>query len=322
MYYPSVSIIISHKNGVRTIQHCIKNLLHQTYPLDRYEILVIDAGSTDGSIDIVGQIEPFVKLVVLPNCTEPEGQIYGINNSVGQIIMFTNSDIYVPENWIEKHVSWLSKGYDLVGGKALHIGDKFSLTWNMPTPRDPQTEQSRGLGIGFSNCSFRRTLLNEIGNIKNLKSFQDTEFSLRAQRLGKKIILDPSIEILHDHPYNSYRKCFTRSLGYSVGHILIMKASYGKLVLGSSGPRWLSLFSLLKEFSLLNGIWTFQEVRSYCKKYHTSLLDFLFIRIIAMKIPQYLGALKGTLKRRSSLDDMKDYHQLALGRINNQMPAE
>jgi len=134
----TVSIIISHYNSARTIHQCLTAISHQDYPQSCFEIIVVDAGSTDGSIDVVRDLKiPNLKLLVVKDCTESEGQNIGIKESKGEVLMFTNSDIYVKSDWIQRHIVWLDSGYDLVRGRVFWGGDKFTFSWNMPKPNRP-----------------------------------------------------------------------------------------------------------------------------------------------------------------------------------------
>jgi len=54
--YPFVSVIIPTYNRREILKKCLSALLAQTYPHDRYEIIVIDDGSTDGTREMIEQL--------------------------------------------------------------------------------------------------------------------------------------------------------------------------------------------------------------------------------------------------------------------------
>ena len=51
--FPFVSVVIAARNEAGYIGDCLKGLAGQSYPADRYEVLVVDDGSTDGTAQIV-----------------------------------------------------------------------------------------------------------------------------------------------------------------------------------------------------------------------------------------------------------------------------
>jgi len=223
--------------------------------------------------------------------------------------MFTNSDIYVPREWISKHVRWLNEGFDLVGGRVFWGGDKYSLTWNMPSPGHPEYEQQPGMGLGFSNCSVRRSTLAAVGGLPNLRSHHDTEFALRVVKGGGRLILDPDIEVYHDHPLKSLQGSFRRSYGYARNHVIVSRSVYGRPVPGSSTITRRFLGSVIKEWTLVNPVRvyraSYQKARQ--RAINVGLLEFIFIRLLSTRLGQDLGILRGAAVREavgSSIDDL------------------
>ncbi len=308
---PTVSVVVSELNSARTIGNSLRALLSQDYPEGLYDITVVDGGSDDGSQAIIRDMQdPRVKLVEISGCSEAEGQSIGVNSSTGEIIMFTNSDIYVPTNWISLHVSWILRGFDLVGGKPFWGGDKYALVWNAPTPSEVAVIQKPGLGLGFSNCSVRRRMFFEVGGIRNLRSQHDTEFVFRAQSRGVRLLLDPHIEVYHDHPFKSWPLSFTRSYGYARNHTQVMKLLYGRVVSGSGYAAMLSLGYLLKDVLGVNSAKAFEELRrkSLRKEEQIGLFSFIFWGFISKRLGQYLGILVGTLRRDNTERGLLDLH--------------
>jgi len=285
-------------------------LLAQDYP--NYRIVVVDGGSVDASAEISRAKEcSRLSFYVVKGCSESEGQSLAASLTHSDVIMFTNSDIYVQSDWVTRHVGWLRRGYDLVGGKVFWGGDKFAFTWNMPKPKGPRFVQQPGLGLGFSNCSVTRAKFDGVGGLKNLKSQHDTEFAFRVVMSGGKMVLDPEIEVYHDHPFKSFRGSFTRSFGYAVNHVLVMRAAYGRVVTGSGAPTMLPITALLREWTALAGISTYRENRSKAIQagIRVGLPEFLFIRLFSTKLGQLTGAFVGAVKRKVAFASITDLHK-------------
>ena len=311
--FPRVSVIVSHLNSARTIANCLSYLEKVDYPRERFEVIVVDAGSTDGSREIVKQPSNLnVRQIVREGCTEAEGQSLGVQKSEGDVIMFTNSDIYVPRDWIKKHVSWLRKGYDLSGGAVFWSGDKFALTWNLPLPNRPFEKLQPGLGLGFSNCSINRDFFVKAGGLRDLRSQHDAEFVLRSMKMGGKLVMDPDMQVYHDHPFRSFLGNFKRSFGYAINHVTVIKASFGRMVAGSGSPIIFSVSSLYKEITLITSARAYKQFVIRTSKWkapvRVSFFEFALLRLFSTKAGQLFGILAGALPGRKNLSSILELH--------------
>ncbi len=89
--YPKISIITPNYNGVKYLEQTILSVLNQNYP--NLEYIIIDGGSTDGSIDIIKRYEAKLSYWV----SEPDNGLYdaiqkGFDKSTGEIMAWINSD--------------------------------------------------------------------------------------------------------------------------------------------------------------------------------------------------------------------------------------
>ena len=114
---PSVSIIVPAFNSDVTIERCLSALQKQTYPQDRYEIIVVDDASTDNTTEIASKVGVIVV---------DEGKLgksgvrnLGAQRATGEIILFTDSDCEPISNWIELMVAPF-KDNDVAGVKGAY----------------------------------------------------------------------------------------------------------------------------------------------------------------------------------------------------------
>jgi cellulose synthase/poly-beta-1,6-N-acetylglucosamine synthase-like glycosyltransferase len=107
---PMVTVIVAARNEEKSIAQCLQSLIHQTYPTSKYEIIIVDDGSTDTTASIVlhfSEQYSNVRLLSLPigiehsNGCKPLAIAKGITQAFGDIILTTDADCIAPPRWIE-----------------------------------------------------------------------------------------------------------------------------------------------------------------------------------------------------------------------------
>lgn len=96
---PSISIVIPVYNAETLIQRCVDSIFAQTY--DDYEIVIVDDGSTDNSLQVCQNFiksHNNVKVFHQENEGQTSARKYGFEQSKGKYIYFVDADDYVPEN--------------------------------------------------------------------------------------------------------------------------------------------------------------------------------------------------------------------------------
>jgi len=115
---PFVSVIVPVYNDEKRIGQCIEALLKQTYPKDRYEIIVVDNGSTDETRRVIGQY-PVTMLIEDSVRSSYAARNCGLAMARGYILAFTDSDCLPVHVWIESGVFGMKKfSADMVSGNV------------------------------------------------------------------------------------------------------------------------------------------------------------------------------------------------------------
>lgn len=124
-----VSIIIINYNGKRYIDGLFQSLVHMNTDGIRYEILVVNNASEDGSISYLRQMYgylPNLKIIDAGgNLGYAGGNNKGVENAEGEYIIFLNNDTAVDENWMVNLYSSISvnEKIGMVNSKLLFYYD-------------------------------------------------------------------------------------------------------------------------------------------------------------------------------------------------------
>lgn len=115
---PFVSVIIPVFNDAVRLALCLKALEEQTYPAERYEVIVVDNGSTENIEAVCKKFEQATY------AHEPKPGSYAARNSgialaKGDVLAFTDADCIPRQDWLEKGVKRLTSapGCGLLGGR-------------------------------------------------------------------------------------------------------------------------------------------------------------------------------------------------------------
>ena len=122
MYRPRVSIITIVYNGEQHLEQTIKSVLHQTYPAIEY--IIIDGGSTDGSIDIIKKYENQLSYWVSEKDQGVSDAFNkGIRKASGEIVGLINADDWYEKETVERVVRAM-ESYDVGYGDLRYWKDE------------------------------------------------------------------------------------------------------------------------------------------------------------------------------------------------------
>lgn len=125
--WPKISIVTPSFNQAQYLEETIRSVLMQGYP--NLEYMIIDGGSTDGSIEIIKKYEPWLAYWVSePDCGQSHAINKGWKRSGGDLLAWLNSDDFLARNALETvaiQYSACEKGkVGFIHGKAIVIDEE------------------------------------------------------------------------------------------------------------------------------------------------------------------------------------------------------
>ncbi len=198
---PTVSIVIATYNRREALAATLPSVLGQDFPRDRYEVVVVVDGSTDGTAEYLRSLEGTAPLrfIEQPN----RGQFRALNRALdvarGEIVLFLDDDILCEPGLLREHVAAHEGGGALLvfGPILLDPRSPASLVtdWVASYTDKLMAEVGRGAHnrwppwiAAHPNTSVRRAMLLECGGFD--ESFErtagDVEFGLRIRNRGVK----------------------------------------------------------------------------------------------------------------------------------------
>jgi poly-beta-1,6-N-acetyl-D-glucosamine synthase len=107
----NISIIIPCRNENENILSLLKDLSHQLYPPENFEVIIVDDNSTDMTFESAIAFKAITKMVVLKTTGQGKKQSLrtGINASKGDLIITTDADCRVGRKWIKTIASFYSE---------------------------------------------------------------------------------------------------------------------------------------------------------------------------------------------------------------------
>jgi GT2 family glycosyltransferase len=118
---PSVSIITVNYNGEKHLDVCLSSLSCLNYPEDKLEVIMVDNGSTDGSVKFVDKNFPRVKIIKNEINNYCQANNLGIKRAKGRFIALINNDLKLDKDWLIELVSLIKDKNNIgaVTGKVL-----------------------------------------------------------------------------------------------------------------------------------------------------------------------------------------------------------
>ena len=201
MVAPLASVIVPTLNGAQLLPACLDSLVQQTYT--NLEVIVADGASTDGTVGLLTDGYPTVRLLNLRRNAGFSGNVNaGLRAARGDVLCLLNNDAQADPDWVRVCVETLLDQPKLgsVASKVLFadrhtinsagdlmctdgaprqrgVGQPDGSTWNLP---------GRVFGAMGGAAAYRRAMLADVGLLDErfFMYLEDVDLAFRAQLLG------------------------------------------------------------------------------------------------------------------------------------------
>ena len=217
--YPYVSVIILNFNGEKYIRKCLSSVQGLNYPKDKYEIIFVDNGSTDGSIDYVSKKFRNIKIVRNEkNFGFSKGNNIGMENAEGELVAFLNNDMVVDKKWLlnlvkcyketsenvccisSKILSYDGKKIDFIDGQVSFYAHAYQISFGEKYD-DLQLERKPIFFPCGGSFLINRDIYLAVGGFDDdyFAYFEDVDLGWRLWLLGYKVYFEPKSVVYHKH---------------------------------------------------------------------------------------------------------------------------
>ena len=237
---PFISVVIPVRNEEAHLGAILEDLLNQDYPCERFEVLVVDGQSTDGTAAVVEHFahleSPAVRLFQNPGRLSSAGRNIGVRESRGDFVLFIDGHCRIPNLSLlaetarilrESKAECLCRPQPLTSpgntwfqdavahARATWIGhgsDSMIYTTNLEGLVNPVS----------SGAGYKRSVFSRVGHYdERFDACEDVEFNLRVYRAGIRSYLSPRLAIAYQ-PRASLAGLFRQTARYGKGRFRLM----------------------------------------------------------------------------------------------------
>lgn len=297
--YPFVSFVIPCLNAERTLDCCLDSIFKVDYPKEKYEVTVVDNGSSDGTVGIVKQYD--VRYFVCPRLTIAALRNYGVYNSTGKVLAFLDSDCVIQKDWLMNALKILKDKE--IGATGCSYGVPENASWVVKAWYLPRQDSLREVSfIPSGNLVVPRAIFEQVrGFNEQLITGEDYEFCQRVHASGHRIMASGLVQAIHLDNTDSLKKLLKKEIWYGEGMlpsinvrtllnktILVCHIFGVSLILLPLGILFVSKFLSALSFSFLIGIpVTSAYYRNYIKTGNRGFRYFVYL--IPIYFVYYLG---------------------------------
>ena len=261
---PVISIVTPTFNRSQELDHLIESINNQTLDHKYFEMIISDDGSTDDTDEKINKWSNIVdfnlKYISQNNLGPGAARNHGVKNSIGELIVFIDSDCEAKENWLKIiYDSYKNDLFDAFGGPdrskndflPVQIAIDYSMTSFLTTGgmRGHKKNMLAKFYPRSHNMGLRKTIFEHVGGFGSLRHGQDIELSHRILNSGARVELLIDAVVYHRRR-TTLKKFFRQVFNWGVARVNLGKIDSAMLEPIHFIPSVVTLFALFTVLGL------------------------------------------------------------------------
>jgi glycosyltransferase involved in cell wall biosynthesis len=236
-----VSVVIPMYNSEDTIVQALRGLERQTH--DRFEVVVVDDGSTDASVPAVEELSIAsaipIRLIRQNNAGPAEARNNGVKHSFGETIVFLDSDCIPAPNWVEEMVAPVNGkvagcycGNQVINGEsatARYV--QYEMSWRHQKMIGKSIDAFSTYSASMSKNAFEET--GGFSTEYREASGEDFDLSFSLRRAGYDLRFNENTFVYQHHP-DSLLAYLKKQYRRGYWRVKLYLRNFDKLVKGDS----------------------------------------------------------------------------------------
>jgi len=202
------SVILATYNRKKLLETCLQCLNKQNFPADAFEVIIVDDGSSDGSLELAkAWSAPYaMRCITAGHQGIGPARNLGVSEATGDVVIFIDDDAFIPPEFVAEHVKSHREaaGPVYVAGPAINVSGQEKIdnppvtSWKYRTMAWLDFFGDPFVGVNVS-CPRQQFLQQEGFDIRFGKAYgyQDTELGLRFRLSGVGGVRNRRAYVLH-----------------------------------------------------------------------------------------------------------------------------
>jgi lipopolysaccharide/colanic/teichoic acid biosynthesis glycosyltransferase/GT2 family glycosyltransferase len=248
-----ISVVIPAHNAAATITACVTAVQQQCIPRSHYEIIVVDAASTDETARLAQ--EAGARVICCPTAGNAAARNDGVQAATGKIICFTDADCMPRPDWLH-HITRPFCDAGVAGCKGVYVSDqKKTVARFVQLEYEEKYGRLRGQEridfIDTYSAAYRKDILVANGGFDTRFPFlEDQELSFRLAARGYRMVFQPEAAVYRRHSDTIQAYFFNKFIiGYWKAQVV--RRFPGQGIKDSHTPQVLKLQMVLLTLALL-----------------------------------------------------------------------